>query len=65
MIRLTRLNGEEFIVNADLIRYVDSRPDTFITLEGQERVIVRESLEEVVARCVAYQRAVRVIRPAA
>src|SRR5689334_19624460 len=32
MIKLTRLGGEVFVLNADLIRYVEARPDTFITL---------------------------------
>ena len=32
MIKLTRLGGEAFILNADLIRYVESRPDRFVTL---------------------------------
>ena len=32
MIKLTRLNGEVFVLNAELIRSVESRPDTYITL---------------------------------
>lgn len=59
MIRLTRLNGDEFVVNADLIRFVERRPDTYITLTTSERVIVRETLEEVVRRSLAWARAVR------
>ncbi len=37
MIKLTRINGEEFVVNADLIQYVERRGDTFVTLTTQER----------------------------
>jgi flagellar protein FlbD len=59
MIKLTRLNGEEFVVNADLIRYVESRPDTYVTLNSNERVIVKEPVAEVVRRAIAYCRAVR------
>ena len=55
MIKLSRLSGEEFILNAELIRYVESRPDTFITLTSGERIVVAESMEEVVARAVHYQ----------
>jgi flagellar protein FlbD len=54
MIRLTRLDGEPFILNADLIRYVESRPDTFVTLTTGERVVVAETMDEVVARAVRY-----------
>ena len=61
MIKMTRLNGEEFVVNAELIRFVESRPDTFITLTTDDRLIVRESVEEVVKRSIAYARAVRIL----
>ena len=59
MIKLTRLNGEEVVVNADLIRFVESRPDTYVTLTSNDRVIVRESVAEVIKRAIAYPRAVR------
>lgn len=64
MIKLTKLNGDEFVVNAELIRYIERRPDTYITLTTDDRFIVRESLEEVVSRSLAYSRAVR-LAPAA
>jgi flagellar protein FlbD len=64
MIKLTRLNGDEFVVNAELIRYVERRPDTYVTLTTDDRFIVKESLEEVVSRSLAYSRAIR-IPPAA
>jgi flagellar protein FlbD len=57
MIRLTRLGGEPFLLNADLIQYVEARPDTFITLTSGERVVVVESMDEVLRRAVAYQQA--------
>ena len=50
MIKLTRLDGEPFVLNADMIMYVESRPDTFITLSGGERIVVGESMDEVVER---------------
>lgn len=55
MITLTRLGGEQFVLNADLIRYVEERPDTFITLTSGERVVVGETMADVVQRAVAYQ----------
>lgn len=61
MIKLTRLSGEEFILNADLIRYVERRPDTFITLISDERVIVRETPEQVVERTIEYARTIRFV----
>lgn len=61
MIKLTRLNGEEFVVNAELIRFVESRPDTYVTLTTDDRLIVRESVEEVVARAVEWARSIRML----
>lgn len=64
MIRATRLNGERFLVNAELIKYVEARPDTFLTLTTGDRVVVRESLDEVLEAVVAYQRS-KTLLPAA
>ena len=55
MIHLTRLDGERFVLNAELIRYVESKPDTFITLTSGDRIIVREDVDEVMDRTVKYQ----------
>ena len=63
MIKLTHLGGEVFVLNADLIRYVEARPDTFITLTTGERLVVGESMDEVVRRAVAYQQAKHMIPP--
>lgn len=55
MIKLTRLDGESFVLNAELIRYVECRPDTFITLTSGERIMVRESMDAVVDAAICYQ----------
>ncbi len=65
MIKLTRLAGEPFVLNAEMILYVESRPDTFITLAGGERIVVGESMDEVISRAVAYQRSKYLIPTAA
>ena len=57
MIKLTRLSGETFLLNAELIRYVEARPDTFVTLTDGECTVVRESMDEVLRRAVQYQQA--------
>jgi flagellar protein FlbD len=63
MIRLTRLGGEPFVLNAELICYVEARPDTFITLTTGERLVVEEPMDEVLRRAVAYQQAKHLIPP--
>jgi flagellar protein FlbD len=65
MIKLTRLGGEPFVLNADLIQYVEARPDTFVTLTTGERIVVTESMDEVLRRAVAYQQAKHMIPPPA
>jgi len=55
MIKLTRLDGKPFVLNADLIRYVEERPDTFVTLTSGERILVSESMDQVVELAVRYQ----------
>lgn len=61
MIRLTRLNGSPFILNAELIRYVEERPDTFITLTSGDREVVRESADEVLRRTLEYHQCKQLI----
>jgi len=61
MIKLTRLNGDSFLLNAELIQYVESRPDTYISLTTDDRIVVRESMEEVLDRTIEYSRRVRTI----
>lgn len=55
MIKLTRLDGQPFILNADLIRYVEQRPDTFLTLVSGERIVVVENMDRVVELAIDYQ----------
>ena len=59
MILLTRLNGQQFVVNADKIRYVESTPDTIVCCESGEKMMVKESLQEVVRRAIDYARTIR------
>ncbi len=56
MIRLTRLNDSEFVVNAEMIEFVEATPDTIVSLQSGKKVMVTEPLEEVVDRIVAYRR---------
>jgi flagellar protein FlbD len=55
MIFVTRLDGREVVVNADLVVTIEKTPDTVLTLTTGDRIMVRESVEEVVQRAVAYR----------
>ncbi|MBH06268.1 MAG: flagellar protein [Phycisphaeraceae bacterium] len=63
MITVTRLNGKKVVVNADIIRTVESNPDTTLTLINGDHIIVRETLEQVVALAVEYGRSLRKLVP--
>lgn len=56
MIRVTRLNQEEFYVNPDRIEFIEERPDTTISLESGRKILVLESAQEVIGRIVEYKR---------
>lgn len=59
MIKLTRRNGNAFVLNAELIKFVEEVPDTIITLRDGEKVLVMESADEVVGRSLEYTRCSR------
>jgi flagellar protein FlbD len=59
MITLTRLNGQEFVINAEKIRYLESTPDTLICCDNGEKMMVRETLREVTRRAIDYARVIR------
>ncbi|MCC7477669.1 flagellar FlbD family protein [bacterium] len=58
MIRLTRRNGESFVLNADQIELVEATPDTVISLLSGKKLLVRESVEEVIELVLSYARRV-------
>lgn len=55
MIELTRLNGTPMVLNSDLIKTAEASPDTMLTLISGEKLIVRESIAEVVEKVLAYR----------
>ena len=63
MITVTRLNGDRFVINAELIRTVESKPDTMITLVNGDRFMVREEVREVVRLATEYGRHLRGLLP--
>jgi len=56
MIRLTRLNNQPLVINSDLIKSVESAPDTVLTLVTGEKVIVLESSNDVLERIIEFRR---------
>ena len=58
MIELTRLNNHPFLLNPDLIKWIENTPDTVLTLVSGEKVLVSESSARVVERIVEFRRSI-------
>ncbi len=56
MIALIRLNGQPLMVNCDLIESIESTPDTVVTLTSGNKLIVRDSMEQLQAKIVEFKR---------
>jgi len=59
MIKLTRFNGKELVVNAELIKFLESTPDTVVTLTTKEKILVRNSVDEIINKVIEYQRSIK------
>ncbi|HUL14868.1 MAG TPA: flagellar FlbD family protein [Terriglobales bacterium] len=58
MIQLTRLNNQPLVVNSDLIKFVERAPDTVLTLVTGEKIVIRETTEQVLERIVEFRRSI-------
>lgn len=56
MIYLTRLNKVRVVINSDLIKFVEDTPDTVVTLVSGEKLVVTETVEEVVEKIIRFRR---------
>ncbi|HHV10204.1 MAG TPA: flagellar FlbD family protein [Clostridiales bacterium] len=56
MIEVTRLNDSKVIINAELIEKVEEAPDTIITLTSGNKLIVKESRQEVRNLVILYKK---------
>jgi len=56
MIKVTRLNDSTLMINVDMIRSLQAIPETVITFTNNDKIMVKEPLEEVSQRIVEYQR---------
>jgi flagellar protein FlbD len=58
MITVTRLNHSHIVLNSDLIEQIGTTPDTVISLTTGQRIMVRESTEEIVRSIVDFRRSI-------
>ena len=55
MIKVTRLNGKEFVINAEQIEFAEETPDTVISLMSGKKVVVKEKIDQLIEKVVKYK----------
>ncbi|SHI80228.1 flagellar protein FlbD [Geosporobacter subterraneus DSM 17957] len=58
MIRVTRLGGEQYVINSELIETLEATPDTVIRLTTGKNVVVKESIDEIIDKIIQYKQKV-------
>ncbi|MGC1381628.1 MAG: flagellar FlbD family protein [Candidatus Baltobacteraceae bacterium] len=56
MIELTRTNGQPILVNCDLIESIESNGETIVLLTTGNALVVRDRLDEIERKVVAFRR---------
>ena len=55
MIKVKRLNEKEFVINSDLIEFIEETPDTVITLTTGRKVVVKESVDDMIEKVIDFK----------
>jgi flagellar protein FlbD len=58
MIKVSRINGKEFVVNADLVETLEATPDTVVTLTTGKKLMVKDTVDEMIKKIVDYKKEV-------
>ncbi|MFC1513505.1 flagellar FlbD family protein [candidate division KSB1 bacterium] len=56
MIAVTRINNDKIVINAELIEFVETTPDTIITTTTGKKIIVLDSAQQVIRKVIEYRR---------
>jgi len=56
MIKVTRLNGDEYYINPHQIESMEIHPDTTLLMLSGKHVVLREKVDEVISRIVDYRK---------
>ena len=55
MIKVTRLNKSQYLINSELIETIEATPDTVITLIDGKKYIVTESPDIILEKIIAFR----------
>ncbi len=56
MIYVTRLNGEGFALNCDHIEFIESNPDTVISMTTGKKLVVLEDIDDIIDKIIQYRK---------
>lgn len=56
MIKLTRINGTELLLNEQFIEAAEQTPDTVVTMQNGHRYLVQESIEDIIEKSALFRR---------
>ena len=48
MIKVTKLDGQPIVINANLVERIEARPDTIISMTTGRKLIVKETVSELI-----------------
>ncbi len=55
MIKLTKLNNDEFVINSSQIESIEMIPETKIVLMNKDFYIVQEDIDEIIEKIIAFE----------
>ena len=56
MIKVTKINGTELVVNADFVEVIECTPDTIVTLNTGKKLILKDTVDEIVKKIIDYKK---------
>ena len=56
MIKVKKINGRDLIINAELIEFVETTPDTIISMTTGKKIIAKDTPEELIKKVIEYRR---------
>lgn len=56
LIKVTKLNEKELVVNAEMIEVVESTPDTVISLTSGRKIVVKEETDLIIEKVIEYRK---------
>ena len=62
MIKLTRLNGSELVINIDSIEFVEATPDSVISTVSGKKIVVTDTVDEIIDKVIKFKQAISIIK---